>query len=309
MLKLHSYFRSSAAYRCRIALNLKGLAHEMAYVHLIKDGGQHTAPAYRALNPQAWCRRWRSTAASSRSRWPSSSTWTRRTPSRTLLPGDALQRARIRAFALAIACDIHPLNNLRVLNYLKGPMGQQQAAVDTWYRHWVEIGPGRLRGAAAGGQEPVLLRRSADARRLLPGAAGLQRAPLQLRPVEGAAPRRHRRSLPRPAGVRATPRRSAAGCGVDVVSACLASCEIKHSRSMISGVNFTTRDADAGHCHGQLEASRTSASWVDVQNALARFDRGLMRVAEHDGCEARGGWIEVELRNLVQHPKHQLRQP
>ena len=61
-------------------------------------------------------------------------------PQPPLLPGDALQRARLRAFALAIACDIHPLNNLRVLNYLKGPMGKDQAAADTWYRHWVETG-------------------------------------------------------------------------------------------------------------------------------------------------------------------------
>jgi maleylacetoacetate isomerase len=61
-------------------------------------------------------------------------------PDPPLLPGDAAQRAKIRAFALAIACDIHPLNNLRVLNYLKGPLGHDQAAADTWYRHWVEEG-------------------------------------------------------------------------------------------------------------------------------------------------------------------------
>jgi maleylacetoacetate isomerase len=104
MLKLHSYFRSYAAYRCRIALNLKGLAHEMAYVHLIKDGGQHTAPAYRALS-----------AALAESVEADGDAITQSLaiieyldemhPEPKLLPGDALQRARIRAFALAIACD------------------------------------------------------------------------------------------------------------------------------------------------------------------------------------------------------------
>jgi maleylacetoacetate isomerase len=140
MLKLHSYFRSSAAYRCRIALNLKGLAHEMAYVHLIKDGGQHTAPAYRALNPQCLVPALEVDGQPITQSLAIIEYLDETHPEPKLLPGDALQRARIRAFALAIACDIHPINNLRVLRYLKGPLKQEQAAIDAWYRHWVEMG-------------------------------------------------------------------------------------------------------------------------------------------------------------------------
>jgi maleylpyruvate isomerase len=140
MLKLHSYFRSSAAYRCRIALNLKGLTHEMAYVHLIKDGGQHTAPAYRALNPQCLVPTLEVDGGAITQSLAIIEYLDETHPEPKLLRGDALQRARIRAFALAIACDIHPINNLRVLRYLKGPLKQEQAAIDVWYRHWVETG-------------------------------------------------------------------------------------------------------------------------------------------------------------------------
>ena len=140
MLKLYSYFRSSAAYRCRIALNLKGLAHETEFVHLIKDGGQHTKPAYRALNPQALLPTLEHDGKVITQSLAIIEYLDEIQPQPPLLPGDAEQRAKIRAFALAIACDVHPLNNLRVLNYLKGPLGHDQAATDAWYRHWVETG-------------------------------------------------------------------------------------------------------------------------------------------------------------------------
>ncbi len=140
MLKLHSYFRSSAAYRCRIALNLKGLAHETASVHLVKDGGQHNTPDYRALNPQGLVPTLEHDDRVITQSLAIIEYLDEAFPRPPLLPGSAEQRARIRAFALAIACDIHPINNLRVLNYLKGPLGQEQAVVDAWYRHWVETG-------------------------------------------------------------------------------------------------------------------------------------------------------------------------
>jgi len=140
MLKLYSYFRSSAAYRCRIALNLKGLAYETAPVHLVKDGGQHNAPAYRALNPQGLVPALEHDGRVITQSLAIIEYLDEIHPEPPLLPGDAELRAKIRAFALAIACDIHPINNLRVLNYLKGPMGQEQAAADRWYRHWVETG-------------------------------------------------------------------------------------------------------------------------------------------------------------------------
>lgn len=140
MLKLYSYFRSSAAYRCRIALNLKGLAHETEFVHLIKDGGQHTKPAYRAVNPQALLPTLEHDGRVITQSLAIMEYLDEVHPKPALLAGDAEQRAKIRAFALAIACDIHPLNNLRVLSYLKAPLGHDQAAVDTWYRHWVQTG-------------------------------------------------------------------------------------------------------------------------------------------------------------------------
>jgi maleylpyruvate isomerase len=140
MLKLYSYFRSSAAYRVRIALNLKGLAHDTDFVHLIKDGGQHTKPVYRALNPQALLPTLDHDGRIITQSLAIIEYLDEIHPNPPLLPGDAEQRAKIRAFALAIACDIHPIDNLRVLNYLKSPLGHDQATVDSWYRHWVETG-------------------------------------------------------------------------------------------------------------------------------------------------------------------------
>lgn len=140
MLKLHSYFRSSASYRCRIALNLKGLPHELAFVHLVRDGGQQLTPAYRALNPQALLptleHDGRVLTQSLAIIEYLEEVW----PQPPLLPGDAETRAKVRAFALAIASDTGPVNNLRVLRYLKRTLGQDQPAIDAWYRHWSDAG-------------------------------------------------------------------------------------------------------------------------------------------------------------------------
>jgi maleylpyruvate isomerase len=140
-VKLYSYFRSSAAYRVRIALNLKGLAYETVPIHLTKDGGRHKSAEYRAINPQM------------------------RVPSLVLpdgevlvqslaiinyldevhkdpplLPAGATMRAHARAIAEIIACDIHPLDNLAPLNYLRDPLGHDQDAVRAWYHHWIHEG-------------------------------------------------------------------------------------------------------------------------------------------------------------------------
>jgi maleylacetoacetate isomerase len=140
VLKLHSYFRSSASYRCRIALNLKGLAYEMAFVHLVRDGGQQLSSGYRALNPQALLptleHDGRVLTQSLAIIEYLDEVW----PHPRLLPEDAGLRARVRAFALAIASDTGPVNNLRVLRYLKRTMGQDQVAIDGWYRHWSQSG-------------------------------------------------------------------------------------------------------------------------------------------------------------------------
>lgn len=143
MLTLYSYWRSSAAYRVRIALNLKGLAYRQVPVHLVQGGGQQRAAAYRALNPQqlvpllvdeinGGARIAQSLAILEYLEEVF--------PVPTILPGDPLERAQVRALALHIACEIHPLNNLRVLQYLSGELGVDDAAKDAWYRHWVATG-------------------------------------------------------------------------------------------------------------------------------------------------------------------------
>ncbi|QMV65425.1 maleylacetoacetate isomerase [Pseudomonas berkeleyensis] len=143
MLKLYGYWRSSAAYRVRIALNLKGLAYEQVPVHLVKDGGQQHAAEYRALNPQGLLpllvdeegggvRIAQSLAIIEYLE--------EIFPLPALLPADPAERAQVRALALHIACDVHPLNNLRVLQYLSSELGVDDKAKNAWYRHWVELG-------------------------------------------------------------------------------------------------------------------------------------------------------------------------
>jgi maleylpyruvate isomerase len=140
-VKLYSYFRSSAAYRVRIALNLKGLAYETVPVHLVKEGGHNRRPEFRAINPQM--------------RVPALVVPTgdvliqslaiieyldETHPKPPLLPKDPIARAQARALAEIVACDIHPLNNIGSLRYLKRELHQEQAAIDAWYHHWVLTG-------------------------------------------------------------------------------------------------------------------------------------------------------------------------
>lgn len=139
-MKLHTYFRSSAAYRVRIALNLKNLTHEQAFVHLVKDGGQHKSDSYKALNPQGLLPALEHDGAVLTQSLAIIEYLDEVFPATPLLPKSPRARAHVRAFAQAIACDIHPLNNLRVLNYLRKPLGHDQPAVDAWYRHWTEDG-------------------------------------------------------------------------------------------------------------------------------------------------------------------------
>ena len=167
MLTLYGYWRSSAAYRVRIALGLKGLAYRQESVHLVKDGGQQHAAEYRELNPQelvpllvddvnGGARIAQSLAILEY--------LDEVFPVPALLPGDPVQRAQVRALALHIACDIHPLNNLRVLQYLSAELGVDDEAKNTWYRHWVEKGLaaveqglGGLRGGLSLGNRPGYL--------------------------------------------------------------------------------------------------------------------------------------------------------
>jgi maleylacetoacetate isomerase len=140
-MKLYSYFRSSAAYRARIALNLKGLPYETVSIHLTKDGGRQFSPDYKAINPQM--------------RVPALELPTGEVliqslaiidyldevyPEPPFLPADRIERAKVRALAQIIACDIHPLNNTSPLKYIKGTLGKDQPAIDAWYHHWILVG-------------------------------------------------------------------------------------------------------------------------------------------------------------------------
>jgi maleylacetoacetate isomerase len=140
-VKLYSYFRSSAAYRARIALNLKGLAFDTISIHLTKDGGRQHAPEFSAVNPQ---KRVPALALDSGEVLLQSLAIIEYLdelhPDPPLLPQDPVARARVRAVAQIIACDIHPLNNTASLNYLRGALKADQGAVSQWYAHWIAAG-------------------------------------------------------------------------------------------------------------------------------------------------------------------------
>ena len=140
-MKLYSFFRSSAAYRVRIALNLKNIPYEMVPIHLSKDGGANRKPEFRAINPQM---RVPALAEGSGEILIQSLAMIEYLdevyPQPPLLPADALARARVRAIAQIIACDIHPLNNVAPLRYLKHQLKHEQADIDAWYHHWVTEG-------------------------------------------------------------------------------------------------------------------------------------------------------------------------
>ncbi|RRN56348.1 maleylacetoacetate isomerase [Pseudoxanthomonas sp. SGNA-20] len=149
-LTLYTYWRSSAAYRVRIGLALKGLDYASEPVHLVRDGGQQHAPAFAALNPQELVPVLRHGDLVLRQSLAIleylDETW----PEPALLPADAAGRARVRALAQAIACDVHPLNNLRVLQYLEHGLEQAQPAREAWVRHWIGLGLDALERLLAG---------------------------------------------------------------------------------------------------------------------------------------------------------------
>jgi len=137
-MKHYGYFRSSAAYRLRIALNLKGLSPELIPIHLTKDGGKQHTPEYRAINPQRRVPSLVLDSGETLIQSPAIIEYLEEVyPKPALLPADPVARAKIRAFAAVIGCDIHPLNNLAPLQYLKREMKQEQPAIDAWYHHWI----------------------------------------------------------------------------------------------------------------------------------------------------------------------------
>lgn len=149
-MQLYSYFRSSAAFRVRIALELKGLPFEIVPVHLLKEGGQQRTPEYLARNPDGLVPLLVDGDHVLNQSLAIIEYLDEVYPQPSLLPGDAVQRAHIRALALAIACEIHPLNNLRVLKYLKRTLEVSEDEKDAWYRHWITLGFGALERRLAG---------------------------------------------------------------------------------------------------------------------------------------------------------------
>jgi len=139
-MKLYSYFRSSAAYRVRIALNLKQLPFEYVPVHLVRDGGQQLQDAYRALSPDALVPTLIDDDATLQQSLAIIEYLEETHPEPPLLPKAPADRAYVRAIALQIACEIHPLNNMRVLKYLKHMLQVPEEAKNDWYRHWIESG-------------------------------------------------------------------------------------------------------------------------------------------------------------------------
>jgi len=144
---LHDYFRSSASYRVRIALNLKGIGYRQHAIDLRHD--EQKAPEYKALNPQGFVPMLEMNGERLTQSLAIFDYLDAQVKEPPLVPSDPAARAHVLALALTVACDIHPLNNLRVLRYLKNELGQTQAAVDAWYRHWCAEGLAALEGLAA----------------------------------------------------------------------------------------------------------------------------------------------------------------
>jgi maleylacetoacetate isomerase len=143
-MKLYSYFRSSASYRVRIALNLKALSYDVVPVHLLKDGGQQFSPEYRTLSPDALVPTLIDDSVGNAAVLTQSLAIIEYLDEAyagpRLLPANAVDRAYVRCIALSIACEIHPLNNLRVLRYLVRTLKVSEDDKNAWYRHWCEQG-------------------------------------------------------------------------------------------------------------------------------------------------------------------------
>jgi len=139
-MKLYTFFRSSASYRVRIALNLKGLSYEQAPIHLRKGGGEQFGAAYKALNPQALVPTLEDNGKVLTQSLAIIEYLEEKHPKPALLPGDPADKAIVRGMALIIACEVHPVQNLRVLNYVKSSYNQTDEQVNRWAQHWIDLG-------------------------------------------------------------------------------------------------------------------------------------------------------------------------
>jgi maleylacetoacetate isomerase len=186
MLKLYTYFRSSAAFRVRIALNYKGLHYQAIPVHLLRGGGEQHSAAFGECNPARLVPVLEDGALTLTQSIAIIEYLEETQPTPALLPRDAAARARVRALALGIACDIHPLNNTRVMRYLKQPLEIDEQRRGEWSRHWIALGftalervlaQGGMAGACCYGDAPTL----ADCC-LIPQAFNAQRVNCPLEP-------------------------------------------------------------------------------------------------------------------------------
>ncbi len=151
-MKLYTYFRSSAAYRVRIALNLKGLPYEAVPVHLLKNGGEQLGQAYRGVNPAGLVPALEDDGMTLTQSMAIIEYLEEVHPAAPLLPSDPAGRARARALAQTIACDTHPLSNLRVLKYLTGVLGVSEEAKTRWIHQWMQLGLGAFEALLADGR-------------------------------------------------------------------------------------------------------------------------------------------------------------
>ncbi|MFL9926229.1 maleylacetoacetate isomerase [Herbaspirillum lusitanum] len=165
MTTLYGYFRSSASYRVRIALHLKKLPFDTVPVHLLNQGGEQFKPDFSEMNPHSLVPVFEHDNAYLTQSLAILEYLEERCPMPSLLPGDPLQRARIRELSLAVACEIHPLNNLRVLRYLKHDLKVEEEAKNAWIQHWItlgfaalekQIGSDKLRGHFCVGDAPTM---------------------------------------------------------------------------------------------------------------------------------------------------------
>src|SRR4029450_10509057 len=150
-MKLYTFFRSSASYRVRIALNLKGLSYEQVPIHLRRGGGEQFGATYKAINPQALVPALEDGGRILTQSLAIMEYLGERYPKPPLLPADPANRALVRSMALIIACEIHPIQNLRVLVHLKKNLKQSDDDLNLWARHWIDLGLAALEQSVVSG--------------------------------------------------------------------------------------------------------------------------------------------------------------